>query len=74
MKKFLISACALFSLMSSQAFAGDKPAEALLHQMSEASKNLSYELSYILIKRTALNLCCIVTRLTTKTSTHILCI
>ncbi len=51
MKKFLISACALFSMMSSQAFAGDKPAEALLHQMSEASKNLSYELSYILIQK-----------------------
>ncbi len=54
MKKFLISACALFSMMSSQAFAGDKPAEALLHQMSEASKTLSYELSYILIKKTSI--------------------
>jgi sigma-E factor negative regulatory protein RseB len=54
MKKFLISACALFSVMSSQAFAGDKPAEALLHQMSEASKNLSYELSYILIKKSSI--------------------
>ncbi|MGP8308397.1 sigma-E factor regulatory protein RseB [Vibrio sp. YIC-376] len=54
MKKFLISACALFSVMSSQAFAGDKPAEALLHQMSEASKNLSYELSYILIKKNSI--------------------
>lgn len=54
MKKLLISACALFSLMSSQAFAGDKPAEALLHQMSEASKNLSYELSYILIKKNSI--------------------
>ncbi|MCV5217467.1 sigma-E factor regulatory protein RseB, partial [Escherichia coli] len=54
MKKFLISACALFSMMSSQAFAGDKPAEALLHQMSEASKNLSYELSYILIKKNSI--------------------
>ncbi|CAH0524761.1 Sigma-E factor regulatory protein RseB [Allocatenococcus thiocycli] len=54
MNKFLISACALFSMMSSQAFAGDKPAEALLHQMSEASKNLSYELSYILIKKNSI--------------------
>ncbi len=54
MKKFLFSACALFSVMSSQAFAGDKPAEALLHQMSEASKHLSYELSYILIKKTSI--------------------
>lgn len=54
MKKFLISACALFSVMSSQAFAGDEPAEALLHQMSEASKNLSYELSYILIKKNSI--------------------
>ncbi|MDF2154116.1 sigma-E factor regulatory protein RseB [Vibrio sp. CAU 1672] len=50
MKKFLISACALFSMMSPQAFAVEKPAEALLHQMSEASQNLSYEISYILIK------------------------
>ncbi|UYI46647.1 sigma-E factor regulatory protein RseB [Vibrio natriegens] len=54
MNRFLISACALFSMMSSQAFAGDKPAEALLHQMSEASKNLSYELSYILIKKNSI--------------------
>ncbi|MCF7481458.1 sigma-E factor regulatory protein RseB [Vibrio sp. J1-1] len=54
MKKFLISVCALFSMMSAQAFAGDKPAEALLHQMSEASKNLSYELSYILIKKNSI--------------------
>ncbi|MDV6253965.1 sigma-E factor regulatory protein RseB [Vibrio sp. EA2] len=54
MKKFLISACALFSVMSSQAFADDKSAEALLHQMSEASKSLSYELSYILIKKNSI--------------------
>ncbi|AUI86971.1 sigma-E factor regulatory protein RseB [Vibrio azureus] len=54
MKKRLFSACALLSLMTSQAFAGDKPAEALLHQMSQASKNLSYELSYILIKKSSI--------------------
>jgi sigma-E factor negative regulatory protein RseB len=54
MNKFLISACALFSMMSSQAFAGDKPAEGLLLQLSEASKNLSYELSYILIKKNSI--------------------
>ena len=54
MKKLLISACALFSMMTPQAFAGDKPAEALLHQMSEASQTLSYELSYILIKKNSI--------------------
>jgi sigma-E factor negative regulatory protein RseB len=41
-------------MMTPQAFAGDKPAEALLHQMSEASQTLSYELSYILIKKNSI--------------------
>lgn len=54
MKKFLISVCALFSLMTPQAFASDKSAEALLHQMSEASQNLSYELAYLLIKKNSI--------------------
>ncbi|HDY7814448.1 TPA: sigma-E factor regulatory protein RseB [Vibrio vulnificus] len=54
MKKFLFSVCALFSVMTPQAFASDKPAEALLHQMSEASQNLSYELAYILIKKNSI--------------------
>ena len=54
MKKRLFSTCALFSLITYQAFAGVKPAEALLHQMSQASKDLSYELSYILIKKSSI--------------------
>ncbi|MGF1910573.1 sigma-E factor regulatory protein RseB [Vibrio kasasachensis] len=54
MKKFLISALALFSLTSPIAFADDKPAEALLHQMNEASQQLNFELSYILIKKNSI--------------------
>jgi sigma-E factor negative regulatory protein RseB len=45
MKKFLISALTLFSLNTPIAFAEDNAAEALLHQMNEASQQLSYELS-----------------------------
>ncbi|MDN3699088.1 MULTISPECIES: sigma-E factor regulatory protein RseB [Vibrio] len=54
MKKILISALTLASLMIPQAFAEEKPAEALLHQMSEASLHLNYELSYILIKKNSI--------------------
>ncbi|MCG9684537.1 sigma-E factor regulatory protein RseB [Vibrio sp. Isolate23] len=54
MRKFLISALTLFSLSSPLAFAEDKPAEALLHQMNEASQHLNYELSYILIKKNSI--------------------
>ncbi|MDC5841589.1 sigma-E factor regulatory protein RseB [Vibrio europaeus] len=54
MKKFLISALTLFSLNTPIAFAEDNAAEALLHQMNEASQQLSYELSYILIKKNSI--------------------
>lgn len=54
MKKFLISVLALFSLSSTSAFAEDESAEALLHQMNEASQHLNYELSYILIKKNSI--------------------
>ncbi|WP_114766106.1 sigma-E factor regulatory protein RseB [Vibrio rhodolitus] len=54
MKKILISALTLFSLTSPMAFADDKPAEALLHQMNEASQQLNFELSYILIKKNSI--------------------
>lgn len=55
MKKFLISALTLFSLSSGMAFAEDNDsAEALLHQMNEASQHLNYELSYILIKKNSI--------------------
>lgn len=49
MKKRLIGALALVGLMSAQASA-DSSAEALLHQMDQASESLNYELSYILIR------------------------
>lgn len=53
MKKILISTWLLFSLFSQVASAEDvKPsAEALLLKMSEASKTLNYELSYILVRK-----------------------
>lgn len=51
MKKFLISVVALFSLSNTPAFADTSPAEALLLNMNQASQNLSYELSYILIRK-----------------------
>lgn len=54
MKKFLISALTLFSLSSTPAFAEEASAEALLHQMNEASQHLNYELSYILIKKNSI--------------------
>ncbi|WP_341659574.1 sigma-E factor regulatory protein RseB [Vibrio sp.] len=54
MKKILTSVLALFSLSSPLAFAEERTAEALLHQMNEASQHLSYELSYILIKKNSI--------------------
>ena len=54
MKKILISALTLFSLNTTMAFAEDNSAEALLHQMNEASQHLNYELSYILIKKNSI--------------------
>ncbi|MFA0492509.1 sigma-E factor regulatory protein RseB [Vibrio sp. 10N.222.54.B11] len=54
MKKILVSALILFSLMSPTAFAEETTAKALLHQMNEASQHLNYELSYILIKKSSI--------------------
>ncbi|OIQ24318.1 sigma-E factor regulatory protein RseB [uncultured Vibrio sp.] len=54
MKKILISALTLLSLNVNSAFAEPSPAEALLHQMNEASQQLNYELSYILIKKNSI--------------------
>ncbi|SIO03278.1 sigma-E factor regulatory protein RseB [Salinivibrio sp. ES.052] len=53
MKKTLIGALALVSLMSAQASA-DPSAEALLHQMDTASDTLDYEVSYILVGKNSL--------------------
>ncbi|NUY57123.1 MULTISPECIES: sigma-E factor regulatory protein RseB [Salinivibrio] len=53
MKKTLIGALALVSLMSAQASA-EPSAEALLHQMDTASDTLDYELSYILVGKNSL--------------------
>ncbi|MGF1745677.1 sigma-E factor regulatory protein RseB [Vibrio minamisatsumaniensis] len=54
MKKILVSALTLLSLISPTAFAEETTAKALLHQMSEASRHLNYELSYILIKKNSI--------------------
>ncbi len=54
MKKFLISALTLFSMVQAQASTEQNSAEALLHQMSHASQHLNYELSYILIKKNSI--------------------
>ncbi|MGF1747304.1 MULTISPECIES: sigma-E factor regulatory protein RseB [Vibrio] len=54
MKKFLTSSLLLFSLFGAKAFAEEASAEALLHQMSDASQQLNYELSYILIKKNSI--------------------
>ncbi|MCG3729922.1 sigma-E factor regulatory protein RseB [Vibrio cincinnatiensis] len=54
MKKILISVLTLFSLNATPAFAEKPSAEALLHQMNEASQHLNYELSYILIKKNSI--------------------
>ncbi|WP_070970379.1 sigma-E factor regulatory protein RseB [Vibrio sonorensis] len=54
MRKILISALTLLSLNVPMAFAEDDSAEALLLQMNDASQQLSYELSYILIKKNSI--------------------
>ncbi|MCG7499064.1 sigma-E factor regulatory protein RseB [Vibrio sp. Of7-15] len=54
MKKILVSVLALVSLMTSQASAESRSAEALLHQMGQASTQLNYEMSYILIKQNSI--------------------
>ncbi|AZL85653.1 MULTISPECIES: sigma-E factor regulatory protein RseB [Aliivibrio] len=55
MKRILISLIALVSIFPIMASAEDKPsAEALLHQMDEASHSLNYELSYILVKKNSI--------------------
>jgi sigma-E factor negative regulatory protein RseB len=54
MKKILISVLALFSLNGYAASAKEDSAEALLHQMNEASQQLSYELSYIQIQKNSI--------------------
>ena len=54
MKKILISALTLLSLNVNSAFAESSSAEALLHQMNEASQQLNYEISYILIKKNSI--------------------
>ncbi|PMH43853.1 sigma-E factor regulatory protein RseB [Vibrio sp. 10N.286.49.B3] len=54
MKKVLISALTLLSLMTTKAFADDQPAEAILLDMNQASQQLNYELSYILIKKSSI--------------------
>ncbi|MGR5119554.1 sigma-E factor regulatory protein RseB [Vibrio astriarenae] len=53
MKKILISALTLFGLTIHNASA-EQPAEALLQDMHQASEQLSYELSYILIKKNSI--------------------
>ncbi len=54
MKKFLISALTLLSMVQAQASTEENSAEALLHQMSHASQHLNYELSYIFIKKNSI--------------------
>lgn len=54
MKKILVSVLALVSLMTAQASAESTSAEALLHQMGQASTELNYEMSYILIRQNSI--------------------
>lgn len=55
MKRILISFIVLVSFFPRIASAEDTPsAEALLHQMGEASHKLNYELSYILVKKNSI--------------------
>jgi sigma-E factor negative regulatory protein RseB len=55
MKRILISFIALVSFFPILASAEEIPsAEALLHQMGEASHELNYELSYILVKKSSI--------------------
>lgn len=57
MKRFLVGVMTLVSLaipLQASAEETASSAEALLHQMDEASRELSYELSYILIKKNSI--------------------
>lgn len=55
MKRILISFIALVSFFPIMASADEQSsAEALLHQMGEASHQLNYELSYILVKKSGI--------------------
>lgn len=51
MKKILISTLLLFSAITQAASSDDISAEALLREMSQASRSLNYELSYILVEK-----------------------
>ncbi|AMG30150.1 sigma-E factor regulatory protein RseB [Grimontia hollisae] len=53
MKHLLIGACALVSLVANASTEGN-PAEALLHQMDQATEQLDYELSYILVRKNSI--------------------
>ncbi|KXF80165.1 sigma-E factor regulatory protein RseB [Enterovibrio coralii] len=53
MKPFLIGAIALVSLVAN-ASTEDSPAEALLHNMHQATEQLDYELSYILVRKNSI--------------------
>ncbi|MGF1738995.1 sigma-E factor regulatory protein RseB [Photobacterium satsumensis] len=57
MKRLLVGVLTLVSLAMPYQASAEEPvssAEALLHQMDEASRKLSYELSYILIKKNSI--------------------
>lgn len=54
MKTFLYSALTLLCIHSTFAFAQEESAEALLHEMNQATQQLNYELSYILIKKNSI--------------------
>ncbi|WP_299020568.1 sigma-E factor regulatory protein RseB [uncultured Photobacterium sp.] len=57
MRKILVGVMTLVSLMVPLQASAEEPvssAEALLHQMDKASRELSYELSYILIKKNSI--------------------
>ncbi|MEZ8144657.1 sigma-E factor regulatory protein RseB [Enterovibrio norvegicus FF-162] len=53
MKAFLIGAVALVSLVAN-ASTEENPAEALLHQMGQATEQQNYELSYILVRKNSI--------------------
>lgn len=53
MKHLLIGALSLVSLVSN-ASVEENPAEALLHQMDQATEQLDYELSYILVRKNSI--------------------
>ncbi|MEZ8147402.1 sigma-E factor regulatory protein RseB [Enterovibrio norvegicus] len=53
MKPLLIGVVALVSLVAN-ASTDESPAEALLHQMGQATEQLNYELSYILVRKNSI--------------------